>query len=75
MIMKQHAKPIRSIAKSLCWRILATLTTITLAWLVTGQIATALTIGGIEFFVKMIVYYGHERMWSHIPWGLIQYDK
>lgn len=74
-MMKQHAQPKRSIAKSFSWRILATLTTIVLAWLVTGQVKAALTIGGIEFFVKMIVYYGHERAWAYIPWGLEHYGK
>ena len=22
----------------------------------------------------MIVYYGHERLWSRVRWGLINYD-
>ena len=73
--MKRHAKPTRSIAKSLSWRILATLTTIVLAWIVTGEVNYALTIGGAEFFIKMIVYYGHERAWARIPWGLEKYDN
>jgi uncharacterized membrane protein len=73
--MKKHAHPKRSVAKSFSWRILATLTTITLAWIITGQVNYALTIGGAEFFIKMIVYYGHERAWAYIPWGLEQYEK
>ena len=72
---KQHAKPTRSIAKSFSWRILATLTTVVLVWIGTGHIETALSVGGAEFFIKMVVYYGHERAWAHIPWGLEKYDN
>lgn len=74
-MMKQHAKPSRSIAKSFSWRILATLTTVILVWIGTGQVNTALAIGGAEFFIKMIVYYSHERAWARISWGLVPYDK
>ena len=73
--MKKHAHPKRSIAKSFSWRILATLTTIALVWIGTGHVDTALTIGVAEFVIKMIVYYGHERAWAYIPWGLEQYGK
>ena len=52
-----------SVLKSFSWRIIATLTTITLAWIFTGEIDTALKIGGVEFFAKMLIYYLHERFW------------
>ena len=52
-----------SILKSFSWRIIATLTTITLAWIFTGEVETALKIGGVEFFAKMLIYYLHERAW------------
>jgi uncharacterized membrane protein len=74
LMTKQHARPFRSIAKSFSWRILATLTTISLVWIGTGKIDTALAIGGAEFIIKMVVYYGHERAWAHIRWGLEKYD-
>jgi len=53
----------RHIAKTLTWRVTATLTTITIAWIVSGDPTTGLTVGGIEFFVKMPIYYFHERAW------------
>ena len=62
----------RSILKAFTWRILASLTTITIAYLITGQIETAFAIGGIEFFAKMFIYYGHERIWQMIPRGGIR---
>ena len=73
--MKHHASPKRSVAKSFSWRILATMTTMALVLAGTGHIKVALSIGVAEFFIKMIIYYGHERVWAHIPWGLEKYDK
>ena len=52
-----------SIMKTFSWRIIATLTTIALAWIFTGSIETSLKIGGFEFFAKMLFYYLHERGW------------
>ena len=56
----------RSIAKSLTWRITATLTTILIAYFIIGDVTTAITIGGIEFFAKMLIYFLHERAWNMI---------
>ncbi|MBL7215793.1 MAG: DUF2061 domain-containing protein [Phycisphaerae bacterium] len=72
--MKFHAKEDRSFAKTITWRILATMTTMLLVWLVYPDITKAVTIGLAEFFIKMIVYYSHERAWARISWGLISYD-
>ena len=73
--MQMHAKAYRSFAKTITWRILATLTTMTLVWIAFGQIDKAIGVGLIEFFIKMLVYYGHERAWARISWGLIPYGK
>jgi uncharacterized membrane protein len=59
---------VRSLAKALSWRIVATLTTSIIAYLVTGQLDTAVVIGGIEFVLKFFIYYGHERFWALVPW-------
>ena len=60
----------RHIAKTFTWRITATITTMTIAWLVSGDPLTGLTIGGIEFFIKMPVYYFHERAWYKSNFGI-----
>lgn len=59
----------RSVAKTISWRIVATLTTATIVWLVTGRLTLAVAIGGIEAASKMVLYYGHERMWDRIRSG------
>lgn len=60
---------LRSVLKGISWRIIATTTTTTIAWLATGDVTTALTIGGFEFFIKLFVYYLHERAWLLVPEG------
>lgn len=61
MIMDSSKK--KHIAKTITWRLLATLTTIILAWLVSGDYTIGLKVGFLEFFVKMLLYYFHERIW------------
>ena len=60
---------LRSLLKAVSWRIIATFTTILIAWFVYRDIGPALAIGGIEFIAKFFVYYGHERLWQLIPHG------
>ena len=57
---------LRSLLKTLTWRITATLTKIGIAYFIIGDVSVALAIGGIEFFAKMLIYYMHERLWSKV---------
>lgn len=61
--------PLRSILKTISWRIIATITTITIAYIFTKEIDKALQIGAAEVFFKLAVYYLHERAWTNISWG------
>ena len=56
--------------KTLTWRIPATITTALVGWAVTGNPTTGLAIGGIEFFIKMPVYYFNERLWYKTKFGI-----
>lgn len=60
---------VRSILKGLSWRVIATSTIIVIAYVTTGDISLALEIGAIEFFIKFMLYYGHERAWQLVPRG------
>ena len=55
---------LRSLLKTLSWRIVATATTILIAWFVFGDVSSAIKVGSIEFFAKMVIYYFHERLWQ-----------
>ena len=53
----------RHIAKSISWRIIGTLDTVILSGIITGSWQAGLTIGGLEVFTKMVLYFLHERLW------------
>lgn len=66
---KSSEKPLRSMAKAISWRIVGTGDTIAIAWVLTGDVQTALAIGSIELVTKMLLYFGHERIWNTINFG------
>ena len=53
----------RHILKTITWRILGTIDTIILSWIITGSWKLGISIGGVEVITKMILYYLHERAW------------
>ncbi len=53
----------RHIAKTITWRIVGTFDTILLSYIITGNLKIGFTIGFVEVFTKMILYYFHERAW------------
>lgn len=60
----------RHIAKTVSWRIIGTMDTMLLAWIITGNPITGLKIGFAEVITKMILYYFHERTWYRVDYGL-----
>jgi len=59
-------KPVKSALKAVSWRIVGTIDTMIISYFITGKVAVALSIGSVEVFTKMILYYFHERLWAHI---------
>ena len=53
----------RHVMKAISWRILGTIDTIVIAGVLTGNWKLGLSIGGVEVFTKMVLYYFHERVW------------
>ncbi len=64
----------RSLLKGISWRVVGTLDTIFIAWMITGKPLNALTIGGFEVFTKVALFYLHERVWGKLMWGRIMVD-
>ena len=62
-------RPIRSIVKALSWRVTGTIDTVIVSLIITGKLTLALTIGVVELFTKLIIYYFHERIWNKIKFG------
>jgi uncharacterized membrane protein len=46
-----------------------------LGFFITGDLTMALSIGGLEVFTKMILYFLHERIWYKIPFGVSKRAK
>jgi uncharacterized membrane protein len=59
----------RSLLKAISWRVTGTLDTIGVSYFVTGKIGLALSIGFVELFTKIGLYYAHERVWNRISLG------
>jgi uncharacterized membrane protein len=63
IIMKIHKK---SATKALTWRVLASLDTFFISFIITGKLSWAGTIAGVEILTKMVLYYAHERVWDRV---------
>nr|WP_321235824.1 DUF2061 domain-containing protein [uncultured Psychroserpens sp.] len=59
----------RTLVKTVSWRVLGTLDTVVISYLITGTLALAFSIGAIELISKLVLYYFHERAWNKIKWG------
>mgnify|MGYP000978794890 CR=1 FL=1 len=59
----------RSVAKAVSWRVTGTVDTIVISWIITGHFTVAISIGFVEVFTKMFLYYFHERIWNRIKAG------
>ena len=53
----------RHLAKTISWRVIGTLDTFLLSWVITGSWKIGATIGGVEVVTKMVLYFLHERVW------------
>lgn len=62
-------KHYRSVLKAVSWRTVGTVDTMAIAFFITGNLIWALSIGSIEVFTKMILYYFHERAWNTTNFG------
>ncbi|HEU5366093.1 MAG TPA: DUF2061 domain-containing protein [Hanamia sp.] len=54
-----------SFAKGISWRLIGTIDTIIISYLITGQWKFALSIGSVEVFTKIVLFYFHERTWLY----------
>lgn len=66
---KNSEKPLRSIIKAFSWRLIGTLDTLVVSYILTGTFSLAASIASIDFVTKLILYFFHERIWNTIKWG------
>ena len=60
--MKKIVK--RSLVKTVTWRLIGSMDTFVVSYIVTGTFEAAFMIGGIGLFTKMIMYFVHELVWN-----------
>jgi len=56
----------RSALKTLSWRLLATVTTVVVIYVLTENGDLAITVGYMDAILKMGLYYFHERFWNRM---------
>ena len=62
---------LRSISKTISWRLTGTLCTFIVSWLILGDLITSGTIAVIQLTFNTVVFYIHERLWNFVKWGKI----
>jgi len=61
----------RSMVKGVTWRIIASVTTMTVVFIVTGDLALVASVGVVDVTLKILFYYFHERVWGSVKWGVL----
>ncbi|NKE36926.1 DUF2061 domain-containing protein [Natronococcus sp. JC468] len=61
---------LRAIVKTVLYRVVMVLVTVSIALLVTGNAGEALSIGLATNVLKTGTYYAYERVWDRIEWGV-----
>jgi uncharacterized membrane protein len=63
------ATRLRSVAKTITYRLSGSCITAAITMWATEKIDLALGVGLIDVTSKLLFYYLHERVWDHIRWG------
>ena len=62
---------LRSVVKGVSWRFIATMVTALVVYVYSGELAAAAIVGSIDAVAKIVLFWGHERIWQQIHWGRI----
>lgn len=62
---------LRSLVKGISWRMVGTLDTMIISYIITGNIRYAAFIGSTEAMTKVFLFWAHERVWQRIRWGRV----
>ena len=56
----------RSLLKAISWRMVGTVDTFIISWILTGTIVLATGIAFTEIMTKTALYWVHERVWNKL---------
>jgi len=63
----------RSWAKSIAWRLIGIVMLGAIAYAITGSWKEMTLITVVFHSIRVVLYYFHERLWLHIPWGTLKH--
>lgn len=63
----------RSLVKAILWRVIATVVTFGMLYMLTGKVIESIEVTAIAAAVSMVAYYLHERLWNKISWGRVEH--
>ena len=67
--LEEGVRRSRSLFKAISWRVIASLDTFLISFIITGRFDWATSIAIFEIITKSIIYYFHERIWNRVKWG------
>jgi uncharacterized membrane protein len=59
----------RSLAKAVSYRVLGSTGTALVVLVLSGNLKISLGVGAVDMLLKVALYFVHERLWNHIPYG------
>jgi uncharacterized membrane protein len=59
----------RSLAKAVSYRVLGSTGTALVVLVLSGNLKISLGVGALDMLLKVALYFVHERLWNHIPYG------
>jgi uncharacterized membrane protein len=59
----------RSLAKAVSYRVLGSAVTALIVLVFSGSVKVSLGVGALDMLSKIALYFLHERLWNHIPYG------
>jgi sulfate adenylyltransferase subunit 1 (EFTu-like GTPase family)/uncharacterized membrane protein len=65
----------RSFVKAVSWRATGSLDTFVVTFVISGSTKLAGSVALTEILTKILIYYGHERLWALVPWGRRQAES
>lgn len=67
--MKPIETRVRTLVRSLTWRVIGVLLTVLLTWLLAHDIRLGVELGLIYNGIRLGLHYVHDRFWARVGWG------
>lgn len=70
--MSSTSQARRSWAKGLTWETIAFIITIIITYVYLNSFSESLVLTVILFFIKIVFFVAHERLWHRVTWGKVR---